>query len=353
MSFSLSAISQLTDAPFDEIVDVRSPAEFAEDRVAGAISLPVLSNEERARVGTIYKQDSPFSARKLGAGIISRNIARHLERHFADKPGSYRPLVYCWRGGQRSGAMGVILQQIGWRAETLEGGYRSWRRLVTRRLYDTAVPAPVVLLDGNTGTAKTDILSRMAKLGHQVIDLEGLAGHRGSTFGAMPGGQPAQKGFESALAVAIDRLDPAQPVIIEAESSKVGARAVPPMLWQAMMAAPRIRLSAPLQARAVYLALAYRDIAANAAFASQLERLQGFHSRETMRRWQDLHAAGDWQALAGELMAIHYDPRYEKQRERASGETGEQIALPDLSVCSLDSAAEAVAVAARKLAGLS
>ena len=351
MSYTLPGIAELADAPFDDIIDVRSPAEFAEDHLPGALSLPVLSNAERARVGTIYTQDSPFRARKLGAAIIARNIAGHLDRHFAGKPRDYRPLVYCWRGGQRSGAMGIILKQVGWRAETLEGGYRTWRRAVVKQLYDTPVPAPVVLLDGNTGTAKTDLLHRIAALGGQVLDLEGLARHRGSLFGAWPGGQPAQKAFESLLASAVAQLDPSRPVLVEAESSRVGACNLPPQLWKAMMAAPRIRISAPLATRAKYLVEAYRDIAESADFAPLIEKLRPYHSRDTIAGWLDMHTSGDWEGLARELMGAHYDPRYEKQRRRAGGETGGTIELPDLGTASRQAAARDVLEMAAQLAG--
>ena len=129
-------IGDLRDAVwrnFDDVIDVRAPSEFAEDHLPGAISLPVLSDAERARVGTIYKQESPFAARKIGAALVARNAARHIEERLMDKGGGWRPLVYCWRGGQRSNAFATILRQIGWRVEVLEGGYRSYRRAVVGR----------------------------------------------------------------------------------------------------------------------------------------------------------------------------------------------------------------------------
>ena len=230
MALTLSSLEALDTLPFDTVIDARSPAEYAEDHLPGAINLPVLSNEERARVGTIYTQESPFRARRVGGALVARNVAAHIEAALADKPKTWRPLVYCWRGGQRSGAFSLILRQVGWAAETIEGGWRAYRRLVQHALYQAPWPAPVVLLDGNTGTAKTDMLALLAARGVQVLDLEGLANHRGSLFGAMAGGQPAQKGFESALAHARARLDPARPVVIEAESSKIGQLLLPPGL---------------------------------------------------------------------------------------------------------------------------
>ena len=183
MALTLTHLHDLAAPGFDTIIDARAPAEYAEDHLPGAISLPVLDDAERARVGTIYKQVNPFTARKIGGALVARNVAGHLEGALADKPGGWRPLVYCWRGGQRSGAFATILAQVGWRVDTIAGGYKAWRALVVAALQQADVPSPVVVLDGNTGTAKTDILAELAARGLQVIDLEGLANHRGSLFG--------------------------------------------------------------------------------------------------------------------------------------------------------------------------
>ncbi len=191
-SVELRSLKDVLALDYDDIIDVRSPSEYAEDHLPGAISLPVLDDDERAKVGTIYKQVSPFDARKLGAALVAQNAARHLQGPLADRSGGWRPLVYCWRGGQRSGSFATILSQIGWRVDLVKGGYKSWRGLVVRAVYDDPVPSPVIVLDGNTGSAKTEILNRLPALGVQVIDLEGLAHHRGSLFGAM-GPQPSQK----------------------------------------------------------------------------------------------------------------------------------------------------------------
>ncbi|MCX8509437.1 MAG: tRNA 2-selenouridine(34) synthase MnmH, partial [Rhodobacteraceae bacterium] len=257
MALTLTQISDLAAAGFDTIIDVRAPAEYAEDHLPGAISLPVLDDAERARVGTIYKQQSPFLARKVGAALVARNAALHLEGPLADKPGGWRPLIYCWRGGQRSGSFSPILAQVGWRVDLLAGGYKSWRALVVAALNDRPFPAPLTVLDGNTGTAKTELLSLLAARGLQTIDLEGLANHRGSLFGHRDGGQPSQKAFEGRLALAIDRLDPTRPVVIEAESSRIGGLSLPKQLWAAMCGAPRLRIAAPLAARAAYLTRSY------------------------------------------------------------------------------------------------
>lgn len=319
MAYRATDLSQLIEHEFDDVIDVRSPAEWEEDRVHGAINLPVLDNEERARVGTIYKQVNPFSARKIGAALVARNAARHIEEVLADRPGGWRPLVYCWRGGQRSNSFAMILGQIGWRVEVLEGGYKSWRGLVVQELYDRPVRAPVVVIDGNTGAAKTEVLTHLAALGVQVLDLEGLANHRGSLFGALAGGQPAQRGFESRLAVALARLDPTRPVVVEAESSKIGEIRLPPGLWKAMQAAPRIEIAAPVAARAAYLVRAYRDLVEDGPrLAAVIDLLRPVHPAKRIEEWHAHAAAGRFEELAADLMQRHYDPRYAKHRARSA-----------------------------------
>jgi tRNA 2-selenouridine synthase len=350
MALQLASIAQLHALDFDTIIDVRSPAEFAEDHVPGAINLPVLSDAERARVGTIYKQVSAFDARKIGAALVARNAARHLEGPLAGLNGGWRPLVYCWRGGQRSGSFAAILSQVGWRVELLAGGYKSWRKLVVAQVYDAAVAAPVVVLEGNTGSAKTEILAAAAAQGAQVIDLEGLANHRGSLFGAMPGGQPGQKAFESRLARALAALDPARPLLVEAESSRIGDLIVPRQLWAAMCAAPRVRLAIPLQARAAYLARAYADLAADPGRLTQIiNSMRRLHPAEVIETWLELAEAGKVAELAASLMALHYDPRYGRQRARHSDGGGLEIAAESLDEAALQGLAGRVIAAAQGL----
>ena len=319
---SLGSIADLPGLGFDEVIDVRSPAEFAGDHLPGAVNLPVLDDDERARVGTVYTRDSRFRARRMGAALVARNAARHLEGYLADKPGDYRPLVYCWRGGQRSGSFALILGQIGWQVGVVDGGWRAWRRLVVEALYEHPFPAPLWVLDGNTGTAKTAILQEVAARGGQVIDLEALAGHRGSLFGLAAGAaQPGQKRFESALALAMAGLDPARPVLVEAESSRIGARHLPPALWQAMRAAPRLVIEAPLEARAAWLARAYGDLALDRALlCDRIGALAPFQPRVRIEEWHAMARSGAFAQLAAELMAHHYDPRYHHARRRWAGE---------------------------------
>lgn len=315
MPIEFTSLDAIMNHGFDTVIDVRSPAEFAEDHVPGAINLPALSNEQRAEVGTIYKQVSAFGGRKIGAGMVIRNVADHIDGPLSDKDGAWRPLVYCWRGGQRSGVFATILSEIGWRAQTIKGGYTSFRRLVKASLYDDPLAHRFVLLDGNTGTAKTEILPRLTARGVQTIDLEGLACHRGSLLGGMPGGQPAQKGFETALAIALSKLDPARPVVVEAESSKIGQIALPSSVWAAMLAAPRIVIQADLPARAQYLAKAYRDVIVDPqVVATKLNPLRRVRGHAVVDRWIDLSRRGALVDLSMALMVDHYDPSYSKSR---------------------------------------
>ena len=336
MPHVLTCLSDLKSLPFDQIIDARSPAEFAEDHIPGAVNMPSLSNEERAVVGTTYVQESRFKARKVGAAMVARNIAAHLEGPLAAQDGAWRPLVYCWRGGQRSGAFANYLTQVGWRADTIEGGYKSYRKLVMQTCYEVPFAPRVILLDGHTGTAKTDLLHLLAKRGVQVLDLEGAANHRGSAFGARAGGQPSQKHFEGVLAEAMEGFDPSRPVVIEAESSKVGARIVPPSIWAAMKDAPRIRIVAPIRARADYLTGAYADLWANpVGLAAGLRALEPLHSAETLARWRALTGAGEYRAFTEELMVQHYDARYGKGRR----EDVREVATERLDPSALDALA--------------
>jgi tRNA 2-selenouridine synthase len=346
MALTLTSLAALAELPFDDIIDVRSPSEFAEDHIPGAISLPVLSDAERAEVGTVYVRQDRFLARKIGAALVARNAAAHLQGPLADRDGGWRPLVYCWRGGQRSGSFASILAQIGWRVDVIAGGYKSYRRLVVQSLYQDALPHRLFLLDGGTGTAKTRILARLAAAGAQTIDLEAMAGHRGSILGGRPGGQPAQKTFESRLAMGLARLDPARPVFIEAESNKIGRLIIPPMLWQAMLGAEHLRVEAPLSARAAYLTQAYADLMADGVrLQARLAALKPFHAAAQIELWQEMARAGAFAALAADLVAQHYDPRYIKAQARQGRAPLAEIALPALNEADLDRAVPTILAA--------
>jgi len=303
---------------YAERIDVRSPAEFAEDHIPGAVNLPVLDDAERARVGTLYVQVSAFEARKLGAALAARNIARMIETHARDKPAQWRPLVYCWRGGQRSRAVAHVLAEVGWRAVQLEGGYRAWRRHVVQ-----ALEAPMRALDfrvvcGLTGSGKSRLLAALAREGAQVLDLEGLARHRGSLLGDLPGDpQPSQKWFDSQLYTALQALDPARAVYVESESKRVGTVQLPDTLLAAMRNAPCLRVETPLALRVALLKDEYGHfLTDHAALRERLARLAPLHGRSSVQRWNAAAAMGEYDELVGELLAMHYDPLYHRSIER-------------------------------------
>jgi tRNA 2-selenouridine synthase len=338
MPIELASLSDLTRLPFDEVLDVRSPSEYAEDHIPGALNLPVLSDAERALVGTTYVRDDRFKARKIGAALVARNAAAHLEGALADRPGGWRPLVYCWRGGQRSGSFAAILGQIGWRTDTIQGGYKSYRRLVAATLYDRPVVSEVILIDGGTGTAKTRLLAHLEEAGAQVLDLEAMAAHRGSLFGPIGEAQPSQKGFESRLAMALSRFDPARPIFVEAESNKIGRILIPPMLWKPMQGARYVRIDAPLAERARYLVTAYADLLNNPARLDlTLDKLAFYHGKSQVAAWRELAREKEFETLAAELVATHYDPRYASVSQRAAPLAA--LSLADLTDASLADAA--------------
>jgi tRNA 2-selenouridine synthase len=334
-----------TRAGFDVIVDARTPSEFAEDHIPGAINLPVLTDAERHEVGTIYVQESRFKARRIGGAYVARNVASYLQTVMSDWPGSFQPLVYCWRGGMRSHSMAVILAQVGWRTTVLRGGYHNYRRHVVERLYDGEPLKRVVLLDGHTGTGKTEVLQRLAERGVQTLDLEGLAEHRGSLLGALPGRpQPRQKMFESRLLAAIEKLDPERAVVIEAESSKVGERMLPPAVWSAMTQAPRIELTASAPERASYLAKAYADLGQDAeTLISLLSRLPDRPGRKRLEAWTALVRAGALEEVAAGLMEAHYDPAYRRSSRQHERPVLGTVHLERLNASAFDAAADAVA----------
>lgn len=330
-------------AQFDEIVDARSPAEYAEDHIPGAINCPVLDDEQRARIGTIYKQVSPFDARRIGGALVAENIARHLQERFEDRPKKWRPLVYCWRGGLRSGSFVTWLRFVGWQACQLEGGYKSWRRHVVARLAELPAQLSFRVICGATGSGKTRLLDALATQGAQVLDLEALAAHRGSVLGALPDRkQPAQKWFESCLLQGLTSFDPRRPVYVEAESRKIGSIFVPEALIETMRASPCLALEATRAARLDYLLQDYGWFADRPhELVGSLGRLKGLVDNATLARWQDWAAQGNLPELFAELIDRHYDPLYARSQDRCYTHIDEarRFGTADLSAAGLSALA--------------
>jgi tRNA 2-selenouridine synthase len=297
---------------FDSIIDCRSPSEYAEDHIPGAVSAPVLDDAERATVGTLYKQRSPFDAKKLGAALVAKNVARHVETLFAGKGRAWRPLVYCWRGGKRSGALAHILREIGWDAHTLPGGYREYRRGVIAQLEKIPQTLRLRVVHGPTGSGKSRLLAALRRARAQVLDLEELAAHRGSVLGNLPDRpQPSQKWFESLLRHELAALDAAKPVFVEGESKKIGQLQVPEALIASMRASPCVLLETSLEARVTLLLDEYGHFVENpTALEAQLDCLVGLHGRDKIAAWKALAARGAWREFVTTLLLEHYDPAY-------------------------------------------
>ncbi len=303
---------------FDAIIDVRSPSEYALDHIPGAISAPVLDDDERAKVGTLYKQVSAFEAKKTGAALVAKNVARHVESLFRDKPTTWRPLVYCWRGGKRSGAMALILRQIGWDAQTLEGGYREYRRHVVEQLQSLPESLEFTVIHGPTGSGKSRLLGALRRAGAQVLDLEDLAAHRGSVLGNLPDRpQPSQKMFESRVLEQLSNFQTGRPVYVEGESKKIGQLQVPEALMARMRASPCVVLDAAVEVRVDLLLDEYRHFLEDrATLEAQLDCLVALHGREKIAEWKTLAARGAWRDFVSRLLVEHYDPAYRRSSAR-------------------------------------
>jgi tRNA 2-selenouridine synthase len=341
----VATVAQLTE--FDALIDVRAPGEFAADHLPGAINLPVLDDQERARIGTLYKQVSVFEAKKHGAALVAKNIARHIEENLLDKPRDWRPLVYCWRGGQRSGAFTHILREIGWNAHRIQGGYKSWRHHVIEQLALLPQQLSFRVVSGATGSGKSRLLEALKAQGAQVVHLEELAAHKGSVLGNLPGlAQPTQKGFESQLFGALSVLDSTRPVFIEAESRKIGRLQLPDALLEAIRSSPGLRIEASLPARVEFLLRDYDYVLTDTDWLiERLDRLKGLQSTETLQRWQALIAVRDFATLVAELLTLHYDPQYQRSNSRNSVGASSCFRTERLDGAALDRLATEIIVA--------
>ncbi len=329
---------------WDAVIDARSPAEFAEDHLPGALNWPTLDNHQRHEVGTIYKQVSPHDARKIGAAMAARNIASHVERYLSDKPREWRPLVYCWRGGQRSGSLATILSAIGFRTGQLAGGYRAFRTVVRADLTTLPLPINFIVMCGRTGSGKTKLLQALAARGEQVLDLEDLAKHRGSILGAMPHDpQPTQKRFDTLVWQALRGFDPSRVVFVESESARIGSVRVPEILLAHLRGTGTcIRVEMDEASRINLLTDEYAELISQPNDLCQLlEGLIPLRGHAAVEHWQQCAQQGRWREVIGELMAQHYDPMYERsmQRSFSSLDRAMVVTLRDVNAAALDAAA--------------
>lgn len=335
--------------PYSEIIDVRSPSEFAEDHIPNAINLPVLNDTQRAEVGTLYKQVDTFTARKVGAALVSQNISTHLNNHFANKDKNYRPVVYCWRGGQRSRSLATVLAEIGWQVRIISGGYKTYRSYVREQLETLPAQFNYRVLCGPTGSGKTHILRQLHQRGANLLDLEALANHRGSVLGQewdqVPQPQPSQKYFESQLLQALQSHQPGSCLWVESESNKIGQIYLPPSLWNQMKQSPGVAIEVPMADRIQWLLREYSHLTENPQMIkNKLQRLNSVYGRQKLQQWEQMIDAADGESLIGELLESHYDRSYRRSINRCYPHIQQTLTLPDLSDTSINTLIDSLLV---------
>lgn len=341
---SVATVAQLSE--FSEVIDARTPKEYAEDHIPGAVNLPVLDDEERVRVGTLHKQASAFDAKKTGAALVSRHIAEHLEHHFAVKSADYKPLIYCWRGGNRSGSMAHVLQRIGFKAAQLDGGYKAYRRAVLVELEILPTLFGFRVICGPTGCGKSRLLQALQAKGAQVLDLEALAAHRGSLLGGLPDQtQPSQKWLESSIWWQLKQFDPAKPVYVESESRKIGKLRVPDMLLSTMRTSQNFWLDVSIEHRVQLLLEEYAHfLATPEILLAQVGHLSELRGKETLAHWTDLIRQQRWAEFVRDMLENHYDPAYQKSLGKNYAECSGSLkfSLPGIRLEDFDFLAAAI-----------
>ena len=303
---------------FSAIIDARSENEYALDHLPGAVNWPSLNNEERIRIGTMYKQVSAFEAQKHGAALVAANIARHIEREVLDLPKHWQPLIYCWRGGKRSGSLSMVLGQIGFKVHLIEGGYKAFRAAVMQDTVQCVSRLQFRVISGPTGSGKTRLLHVLANQGAQVLDLEDLAQHRSSVLGHLPGQpQPSQKRFDTLVWQKLRSFDANRPVFVESESRKVGNVAIPESLMLAMRDSPCFELQLSLEERVALLMEDYPFFVNDAdLFCHRLAALTTLRGKELVHTWQQHVQQGQTEQVVRELLQVHYDPTYASSMKR-------------------------------------
>lgn len=301
----------LNQADYYPVLDVRSPAEFAHAHIPNAHSFPIFSNEERAEIGTAYKQCSREAAIKIGFKAFGSRLNDYVEA--AEKIGSGNDkeiLVHCWRGGMRSNAMAWLLDFYGFKVGLLEGGYKSYRNAVLKSFEKSY---PFLVLGGKTGSGKTGILKELAKKGYAVLDLEDLACHKGSAFGDIPGRkQPGQEQFENKLHQTLRKLtkEPPQTIFVEDESQRIGQVNLPGSLYQSIRNGHQLYLDIPFAARLEYILQDYATVPTAELIAAILrikKRLGPLESKTAI----NFLLEDDKQACF-DILLQYYDKQYTK-----------------------------------------
>jgi tRNA 2-selenouridine synthase len=306
-------INQILEDSF-QLIDVRSPSEYKEFHIPGAINLPVFTDEERAKVGTIYKQEGNELAKDIGVELLSKKLP-HLYKQIKElnQSDDTKPLVvYCWRGGMRSKSIATMMGSLEIPILQLEGGIRSYRKLIIEELNSLeSEPKQYIVLEGLTGTKKTDILTELEKLNYPVINLEELASHRGSIFGQI-GLQPrSQKEFESLLYHRLNDLQSSSYYIIEAESKRIGSVILPDFLLKGKERGNRIHIELDLKNRAKTICETYQYEKNKEEFEDAIFRLERHFSSVVFEMIKDLLEKQNIEAVVEILLEEYYDPKYE------------------------------------------
>ena len=326
-----------------EIIDVRSPSEFKIDHIPGAINIPILNDEERQKVGTLYKQVKTFKAKILGDSLISKNISKFLNTELSNKNGSWTCLIYCWRGGQRSRSLAIILNEIGWRVKILKGGYKTYRKKIINEL-NVMPEFDFKIIQAQTGTAKTKILDNLNILNAQVLDLERLANHRGSLLGKeIKESQPSQKYFETLINENLNKFNPSKPVFLESESSKIGDLHLPIKLWAKLNLSERILLRAPLRKRVEFLVNEYKHLTDDPSLIKPfINGMKGRYSNNKIKYWSELIENKSWDDFVQNILEIHYDPMYAYSEKKHFEKIKFKLNLNNLDKLSIDNTAKKI-----------
>ena len=312
---------------FDMIIDVRSPVEYGDDHLPKAINLPVLSDEQREDVGTVYS-NVPSSARGIGASIITRNISRIIHTHFLNMSRDTKILVYCWRGGLRSKSLAIILNQIGFHnVILLNGGYRSFRKHVRESLPHLINQHEYIVLAGRTGTGKTLFLDCLREKGENVLDLENIAKHKGSVLGAyVSSEQPGQKLFDMTLWNNLRKMKPGIPIWVEKEGRKIGSLLVPKELSNVIDTSKRVNLYVGLERRVEFLLTDYQWLLQNPILLIvALEKLTKHSGKKKVKVWKQMVEDKEFYELVTSLLKEYYDPLYDSKDSKETLVSEEHI----------------------------
>ena len=297
-------------------VDARSPSEFAEATIPGAVNVPIFDDAQRAEIGTLYKQQGKAAARRRAVQLVAPKIPAMVEKvETAVAAGRAPVVVFCWRGGMRSQALTSFLNLAGVPARQLVGGHKAFRAGV-RAFLEAGEWGRLLVLRGLTGVGKTRLLQQLRDKGYPVLDLEGLANHRGSAFGGLGlGAQPSQKQFEAALWDELRRIPADGYALAEGESPHIGRIVLPPKVYQALQLETTLWVNASLAYRTHVILDDYpaRD-ELKAAFVRPLKALRERLGKEKVEELLGLLERGEWETLVGELMLCYYDPLYRHTR---------------------------------------